>query len=108
MNFIVDAPNISIDRIIELTNRNIVNYIGNYDYYLEKRDILTAKASPDAQLSSSDNTTKKDSKLSWQPQFFLIHSPYQGYTALQKEAHHKCFCQTEGPAAEQDNQESYP
>ena len=32
---------------------------------------------------------------SWQPQFFLIHSPYQGYTALQKEAHHKCFCQTE-------------
>lgn len=32
----------------------------------KKRDILTAKASPDAQLSSSDNTTKKDSKLSWQ------------------------------------------
>ena len=58
--------NATATRIIELTNRNIVNYIGNYDYYLEKRDILTAKASPDAQLSSSDNTTKKDSKLSWQ------------------------------------------
>ena len=58
--------NATATRIIELTNQNIVNYIGNYDYYLEKRDILTAKASPDAQLSSSDNTTKKDSKLSWQ------------------------------------------
>ena len=53
-------------RILELTGETVVNYIGNYDYYLEKRDILTAKASPDAQLSSSDNTTKKDSKLSWQ------------------------------------------
>lgn len=51
--------NATATRIIELTNQNIVNYIGNYDYYLEKRDILTAKASPDAQLSSSDNTTKK-------------------------------------------------
>ena len=58
--------NATATRIIELTNQNIVNYIGNYDYYLEKRDILTAKVSPDAQFSSSDNTTKKDSKLSWQ------------------------------------------
>ena len=58
--------NSTATRIIELANKTVVNYIGNYDYYLEKRDILTAKASPDAQLSSSDNTTKKDSKLSWQ------------------------------------------
>ena len=58
--------NSTATRIIELANKMVVNYIGNYDYYLEKRDILTAKASPDAQLSSSDNTTKKDSKLSWQ------------------------------------------
>lgn len=28
--------NATATRIIELTNRNIVNYIGNYDYYLEK------------------------------------------------------------------------
>ena len=33
-------------RIIELTNRQIVNYLGNYDYYLEKRDELTAKFAP--------------------------------------------------------------
>ena len=24
-------------RILELTNQRLVNYIGNYDYYLEKR-----------------------------------------------------------------------
>ena len=58
--------NATATRIIELSNRNIVNYIGNYDYYLEIRDILTAQASPVAQLSASDNTTKKDSTLSWQ------------------------------------------
>lgn len=35
-------------RIIELTNNKIVNYIGNYDYYSEKRDELTAiYAAPD-------------------------------------------------------------
>lgn len=28
-------------RIIELTGETLVNYIGNYDYYLEKRDELT-------------------------------------------------------------------
>lgn len=33
-------------RIIELTNRVIVNYLGNYDYYLEKRDELTARFAP--------------------------------------------------------------
>lgn len=29
-------------RILELTGERFVNYIGNYDYYLEKRDILSA------------------------------------------------------------------
>ena len=36
--------NTTATRIIELTNRMTVNYIGNYDYYLEKKDILTAAA----------------------------------------------------------------
>ena len=31
-------------RILELTGERFVNYIGNYDYYLEKRDILSAPA----------------------------------------------------------------
>lgn len=36
--------NTTATRIIELTDKTIVNYIGNYDYYLNKRDILTNKA----------------------------------------------------------------
>lgn len=58
--------NATATRIIELTNQNIVNYIGNYDYYLEKRDILTTKTSPATTDSSSADTAVKDSKISWQ------------------------------------------
>ena len=29
-------------RILDLVNKSLVNYIGNYDYYLEKKDALTA------------------------------------------------------------------
>lgn len=30
-------------RVLDLTNRTLVNYLGNYDYYLEKREELTEK-----------------------------------------------------------------
>ncbi|MCI8968772.1 MAG: ABC-F family ATP-binding cassette domain-containing protein [Lachnospiraceae bacterium] len=33
--------NKTASRILELTHQEFVNYIGNYDYYLEKREILT-------------------------------------------------------------------
>ena len=42
-------------RILELTNQTFVNYIGNYDYYLEKKDILsgpTAVSEEEADTSS--------------------------------------------------------
>ncbi|MFQ9510755.1 MAG: ABC-F family ATP-binding cassette domain-containing protein [Lachnospiraceae bacterium] len=39
-------------RILELTGQTFINYIGNYDYYLEKRDILTS-----AVLGSTDTQT---------------------------------------------------
>lgn len=31
-------------RILNLTNRKLLNYIGNYDYYLEKKDVVEAAA----------------------------------------------------------------
>ncbi len=34
--------NQTASRILELTNHTFVNYIGNYDYYLEKKEALTA------------------------------------------------------------------
>ena len=33
-------------RILDLTNQSLVNYIGNYDYYLEKQEELTQKYAP--------------------------------------------------------------
>ena len=55
--------NATATRIIELTNRNIVNYIGNYDYYLEKKDILGAKPITNNISKSSSSAI---SKLNWQ------------------------------------------
>ena len=55
--------NATATRIIELTNQNIVNYIGNYDYYLEKKDILGAKPITNNISKSSSSAI---SKLNWQ------------------------------------------
>lgn len=44
--------NTTATRILELTGQTTVNYIGNYDYYLEKKDVLTAAA-----LASNKNTS---------------------------------------------------
>ena len=53
-------------RILELTGNTFVNYIGNYDYYLEKKDLLT----PVAAVSVSEEAPAQvsEAKLSWQEQ----------------------------------------
>ncbi len=48
--------NTTATRIIELTNHMTVNYIGNYDYYLEKKDILTAVALKENGANNNLNT----------------------------------------------------
>lgn len=50
--------NKTASRIIELSANTVTNYIGNYDYYLEKRDILAPKEIK--QVSSEKNTAVKD------------------------------------------------
>ena len=71
-------------RILELVNRKFVNYIGNYDYYLEKKEELTAAYASDtvpaksiqaAVASTADHsspnvtdTASDTGKLSWQEQ----------------------------------------
>ena len=55
-------------RILELTNQAFVNYIGNYDYYLEKKDILTAAYAPITENKSAPNTISSDNKLDWKAQ----------------------------------------
>ena len=76
--------NSTASRILELVNQSFVNYIGNYDYYLEKKEELTrayttgsstasaasGKNSPvsSTALPGSDNAVSPGSKLSWQEQ----------------------------------------
>ena len=50
-------------RILELTSKTFINYIGNYDYYLEKKDILTSLLSPDSIDTSSSK--ESESKNDW-------------------------------------------
>ena len=57
-------------RILELTEQTFVNYIGNYDYYLEKKDELT-QAYADVSSAPSDVCApepESQAKLSWQEQ----------------------------------------
>ena len=61
---------------VELTGHTIVNYIGNYDYYIEKKDILTPKALTDATAAINDSmapsacqtpsSAQGSSKAEWQ------------------------------------------
>ncbi|MDO4523112.1 MAG: ABC-F family ATP-binding cassette domain-containing protein [Eubacteriales bacterium] len=64
-------------RILDLTGQTLVNYIGNYDYYLEKREELTDNYAPQAAAmtgsglfggtaASSALPENADNKLSWQ------------------------------------------
>mgnify|MGYP000513851953 CR=1 FL=1 len=55
-------------RILDLTNQAIVNYIGDYDYYLEKKEELTEKYAPVAAQAVTEAKQASDNKLSWQQQ----------------------------------------
>ncbi len=71
--------NQTASRILELVNQTFVNYIGNYDYYLEKKEELTAKYAPVSPKTSvnskvtnpntfSESQEPFGQKLSWQEQ----------------------------------------
>ena len=49
--------NQTASRILDLTGNTLVNYIGNYDYYLEKREELTRIYAPEASVSSVEQST---------------------------------------------------
>lgn len=65
--------NTTATRIIELVGHTTVNYIGNYDYYLEKKDALTAAAfaanpavsAPSALSASEKEAQKISAKADW-------------------------------------------
>ncbi len=58
-------------RILELTHQTFINYIGNYDYYLEKKATLTNRAVEEAGRKASEqsgDSSDTQSKMSWQEQ----------------------------------------
>ena len=57
-------------RILELTNLAVVNYIGDYDYYLDKKEELTEKYAPVKEQTTETAQTEVSSegKLTWQQQ----------------------------------------
>ena len=54
-------------RILDLTGKTLVNYIGNYDYYLEKHDELTAIYAPLSNTLTQERSSgqNSDSKAQW-------------------------------------------
>ncbi len=54
-------------RILELTGETFINYIGNYDYYLEKKDVLTQAILGDQKVDIQ-TIEESSSKLSWKQQ----------------------------------------
>ena len=56
-------------RIMDLTNQAIVNYIGDYDYYLEKKDEMTRIYAPAQETAVPEvKENVSETKLTWQQQ----------------------------------------
>ena len=56
-------------RILELTDNTLVNYLGNYDYYLEKKEELAAAAASGQEAApSSAQESESATKLDWKQQ----------------------------------------
>ena len=57
-------------RILDLTNQSVVNYIGDYDYYLEKKEELTEKYATSAAETAIEakEEAPSEGKLTWQQQ----------------------------------------
>ena len=56
-------------RIMDLTNQAIVNYIGDYDYYLEKKEQMTQIYAPFQEANAVEvKEAVSETKLTWQQQ----------------------------------------
>ncbi|WP_394526384.1 ABC-F family ATP-binding cassette domain-containing protein [Lacrimispora sp. JR3] len=55
-------------RILDLTNKTLVNYIGNYDYYLEKKELMTSLYTDGPSADSAPQAEVSETKLDWKAQ----------------------------------------
>ena len=58
--------NAAATRILDLSGRKLTNYVGNYDYYLEKKEELEAATTPLA--DAAPERAESESKLDWKQQ----------------------------------------
>ena len=54
-------------RILDLTKKHLLNYIGNYDYYLEKKEDVE-RAQLHSGISAAEATADSSAKLDWKAQ----------------------------------------
>lgn len=55
-------------RILDLTGQTLVNYIGNYDYYLEKKDLMTRLYVRQAEQNETPDPEASAVKQDWKAQ----------------------------------------
>ena len=61
--------NTTATRILDLSEQNLTNYVGNYDYYAEKKETMTNfTAASSASEESSLASAESESKLDWKQQ----------------------------------------
>lgn len=60
--------NRTASRILELTSGSLINYLGNYDYYLEKKADLSLVYQKTDSSSLRKDALPSDTKLDWQAQ----------------------------------------
>ena len=73
-------------RILNITSGRADNYIGNYDYYLEKKDAVTAAATKMTAQTTTNSpvSTNSDNKNDWEKQKELKAAKKRIETKLQK------------------------
>lgn len=60
--------NKTASRILDLTGHGFVNYIGNYDYYLEKHDTVMAAVTSSSPATPGQSAPASENKLDWKAQ----------------------------------------
>lgn len=55
-------------RILELTGQTLINYIGNYDYYLEKKELMTSLYTAPSAAETPAASNISEVKLDWKAQ----------------------------------------
>ncbi len=80
--------NKTASRILELTHQSFINYIGNYDYYLEKREIMTP-------VSVSESASQAEKEPSAQKRDWKQHKELQAQARKKENDLKKCEARIE-------------